>query len=90
MTEPSSNFAFLKEHDPIFLQLAISAERNFVSDPNISLIKVRQLGEALAQDLASQFGLKFEQTSQHDLITKLYSQNIISQAVKKLFSYSAR
>lgn len=86
MTEPSSNFAFLKEHDPIFLQLAISAERNFVSDPNISLIKVRQLGEALAQDLASQFGLKFDkQTSQHDLITKLYSQNIISQAVKNCF-----
>lgn len=86
MTEPSSNFAFLKEHDPIFLQLAISAERNFVSDPNISLIKVRQLGEALAQNLASQFGLKFDkQTSQHDLITKLYSQNIISQAVKNCF-----
>ena len=28
----SSNFAFLNEHDPVFLQLANTAERVFASD----------------------------------------------------------
>ena len=53
----SSNFAFLKEHDPVFLQLANTAEQVFASDPNTTLIKLRQLGEALAQDLASRAGM---------------------------------
>ena len=43
----SSNFAFLQEHDPLFIQLAVAAEQSFVSDPNTTLIKLRQLGEAL-------------------------------------------
>lgn len=30
----SSNFVFLKEHDPVFLQLASTAEQVFASDPN--------------------------------------------------------
>ena len=29
----SGNFAFLEEHDPVFLQLASSAERAFAGDP---------------------------------------------------------
>ena len=29
-----SNFAFLEEHDPVFLQLAGTAEQVFASDPN--------------------------------------------------------
>ncbi len=36
------NFNFLSEHDPIFLQLASAAERAFSSDPNTTLIKLRQ------------------------------------------------
>ena len=39
----SSNFAFLKEHDPLFLQLASTAEQVFAADPNTTLIKLRQL-----------------------------------------------
>lgn len=30
---PHSNFAFLAEYDPTFLQLANAAERSFASDP---------------------------------------------------------
>lgn len=33
----SSNFAFLQEHDPVFLQLASTAEQVFASDPKASL-----------------------------------------------------
>jgi len=68
----SSNFAFLQEHDPVFLQLASTAEQVFASDPNTTLIKLRQLGEALAQDLASRAGIEFDATTtQSDLLYKL-------------------
>ena len=64
----SINFPFLQEHDPVFHQLASTAEQVFASDPNTTLIKLRQLGEALAQDLASRAGIELEATtSQSDL-----------------------
>ena len=55
----TSNFAFLAEHDPVFLQLASTAEQVFAADPNTTLIKLRQLGEALAQDIAARSGIEF-------------------------------
>ena len=45
-----SNFAFLQEHDPVFLQLARMAEQAFASDPNTTLNKLRQFGEELADE----------------------------------------
>ena len=71
MTSPdqSSNFSFLAEHDPLFVELAQAAERVFANDPNTTLIKLRQLGEAMAQSLAAMVGLEFsEKTSQSDLL----------------------
>jgi type I restriction enzyme R subunit len=60
----SDNFQFLEEHDAVFLQLASTAEQVFFSDPNTTLIKLRQLGEALAQNIAARCGIEFdEQTS---------------------------
>jgi len=52
MTQPAfsamhSNFAFLTEYDPLFFQLAQSAERAFSADPNTTLIKLRQFAEAI-------------------------------------------
>ena len=35
-----SNFAFLQGYHPLFLQLAVAAERSFVPDPNTTLIKL--------------------------------------------------
>ena len=68
----SANFNFLSEHDPIFLKLAATAERVFTSDPNTTLIKLRQLAEAMAQDLAVRAGIPFhETTTQADLLRKL-------------------
>jgi hypothetical protein len=51
--ESRSNFDFLSEHGPMLLDLAIAAERAFSFDPNTSLMKLRQLGEALAQHMAA-------------------------------------
>ena len=51
--QSSENFDFLAEHDALFVQLASAAEWAFASDPNTTLTKLRQLGEAFAQHLAA-------------------------------------
>lgn len=56
--EHISNFDFLKKHQDWLFKLAESAELNFSSDPNTSLIKVRQLGEAIAQTIAARIGVE--------------------------------
>lgn len=90
MASPSpnqtSNFGFLAEHDPLFVELALSAERAFASDPNTTLIKLRQLGEALAQHLAALAGIPFdEQTTQADLLYKINRELKLEQVVMGLF-----
>ena len=54
-----SNFEFLKAHGAWFYNLAASAERNFAPDPNTTLIKMRQLGEAIAQNIAARIGVEY-------------------------------
>lgn len=82
----SSNFAFLQEHDPVFLQLATTAEQVFASDPNTTLIKLRQLGEAMAQDLAGRAGIEFDSmTTQSDLLYKLGREIQLDQRIRSLF-----
>lgn len=85
-TTTNTNFCFLAEHNKLFLQLATSAERLFSSDPNATLIKVRQLAEALGQEVASRCGVAFdEQTTQSELIGELYRQAIIDKPTKDTF-----
>ena len=82
----ATNFAFLEEHDSLFVELAETAERAFASDPNTTLIKLRQLGEALAQHLAALSGIEFdEQTSQSDLLYRLNRELRLEPQVKELF-----
>ncbi|MCF4009999.1 type I restriction-modification system endonuclease [Rheinheimera sp. UJ63] len=83
---PQSNFAFLVEYDPLFLQLAQSAERAFNADPNTTLIKLRQFAEAIAQEVAARSGVVFdEQTSQADLLYKLNRELGFDPRVRELF-----
>ncbi len=53
-----SNFSFLREHDPLLLQLCAATERNFHDDTNTSVIKLRQFGEAVVRHLAAVFNLE--------------------------------
>ncbi len=81
-----SNFEFLKEHDPVFFQLAFAAEQSFSADPNTTLIKLRQLGEAFAQDMAARCGIEFEEkTSQADLLFKLNREIRLDPNIRDLF-----
>lgn len=82
----TANFGFLAEHDPLFAQIATAAERAFSSDPNTTLIKLRQLGEALAQRLATYAGVEFdEQTTQADLLYRLNRELKLEPAVREMF-----
>jgi type I restriction enzyme R subunit len=82
----TSNFAFLAEHDPVFLQLAVTAEQVFAADPNTTLIKLRQLGEALAQDIAARSGIEFtSETSQADLLFRLNREIRLDPTIREMF-----
>ncbi len=52
-----SNFEFLGTYDEQLVRLGALAERYFSEDPNTCLIKLRQLAELLAQQLAARMGL---------------------------------
>ncbi len=51
-----TNFQFLENIEPQLMRLGALAERYFPDDPNTSLMKLRQFGELLAQNIAAQVG----------------------------------
>ncbi|MCD1403623.1 type I restriction-modification system endonuclease [Escherichia coli] len=82
----STNFSFLAEHDPLFLQIATAAENAFSGDPNTTLIKLRQLGEALAQHIAALVGITFDEPpTQADLLYRLNRELKFEPTVLELF-----
>ena len=82
----TSNFTFLEQHDALLFQLASAAEQVFVPDPNITLLKLRQLGEALAQDIASRLGISYdERASQLDLLRQIRNEVDFSREVNDTF-----
>ncbi len=86
LMQRSSNFDFLYEHDPVFCQIGSAAERAFPYDPNTTLIKLRQLAEAMAQDLAARSAIQFDETtSQADLLYKLNREIRLDPIIKDLF-----
>lgn len=80
------NFDFLKNHDPIFSELALRAEEAFASDPNTTLIKLRQLGEAFAQDIATRCAIPFDsQTTQATLLYRLQQDMGLDPQIREIF-----
>ncbi|MCG3717639.1 type I restriction-modification system endonuclease [Aliarcobacter butzleri] len=81
-----SNFEFLLQHDPIFYQLASSAEQFFRADPNTTLIKIRQLSEAFAKSISFQLGISStEYKDQNGLIYLIDRKLSLDPVVKDLF-----
>lgn len=54
---PSPNFAYLAHHDARLVALGTQAEEHSSADPTVTLFKLRQFGEALAQRAAAKVGL---------------------------------
>jgi len=82
----STNFSQLRRYDEQLFRLGVLAERYFPEDPNTALIKLRQLGERLAQHMASRFGVftSLEET-QLALIRRLELDGLIEREVAALF-----
>lgn len=83
--EASSNFYFLDEINPLLFQLAKNAELAFVRDPNTSLIKVRQLGEAITKFIVEFYDLqKPERANQLDMINLIDREIGLDRNIKNL------
>lgn len=81
-----SNFDFLEHHDELLVRLAQTAEACFVSDPNTTLIKMRQLGEELARTIASRLGAASgSDVKQIDLLRELDNTLRLDQQIKDAF-----
>lgn len=81
----SPNFAFMREHDPLLLQLCAAAERYCITDPNTTLLKLRQFGEAIAQHLAAAFGLDAgAESGQADLLAVLQRRGHLDRDIADL------
>ena len=86
MTPQSANFGFLAPYEERLVKIGALAERYFRDDPNTCLIKLRQFGEALAQQLAARTGLlEAVDESQSDLLRRLKVERAAPQDVIDLF-----
>lgn len=78
----TSNFAQLAEHDEQLLRLGLLAERYFADDPNTSLLKLRQLAELLAQQVAALSGIYASpDEAQYELLRRLQDQGILPREI---------
>ena len=86
MTTVRTNFAHLEKIDPQLLRLGLLAERYFPDDPNTCLLKVRQLAELLAQQVASRVGVFTSSAeAQVELLSRLRDQGVLPREVSELF-----
>jgi hypothetical protein len=82
----SPNFAFLAKRYPELERIAARSERYFSDDPLVSLITLRQFGEALAQLVAARSGLYTDPTErQRDLLRRLRVDGRYPSSVLGLF-----
>jgi type I restriction enzyme R subunit len=83
--EQSSNFSFLRHADPLLAQLAASAERYCLPDPNAALLKLRQFGEVVGQHLAAVYGIEApDGAGQADILGQLQRRRLIDADVAEL------
>ncbi len=82
----SPNFFFLESHDHLLVTLAAQAETYLLSDPNTSLIKLRQFVELLAQQTSAYSGVYTTREEKlSDLLERLRSKGVLSPEVDQLF-----
>lgn len=87
----SSNFAFLAGQDDRFARLGALAERYFFDDAPAALIKLRQLGEFLAKDVAARHGVLPSNTASFDdVLRTLRARSILPREIAELFFHLKR
>jgi type I restriction enzyme R subunit len=86
-----SNFDFLAAQDERFARLGAMAERYFFDDAPSALIKLRQLGEFIAKDVAAYHGLlpKYSVTFD-EVLSTLKLKSLLPSEVAELFFHLKR
>lgn len=77
------NFWFLEGYQPVLLAHALRAERYVFDDPNTALVKLRQLAEFFAREVAAELGIATG--SQDDFVTverRLRDSGILNQQLR--------
>lgn len=88
MQHVSANFEFLRPHGLQLMRLAAQAEHYFRTDPNTSLIKLRQFAELLAKEVAARTGsLRSPDESFADILGVLGRAGYASRQALDLFHY---
>ncbi len=80
-----TNFGYLAHHDARLAALGSQAEEHFAADPTVTLFKLRQFGEVLAQRAAAKVGLFVAGESQQALIDRLHERGAIGATQRTLF-----
>ncbi|MAL89160.1 MULTISPECIES: type I restriction-modification system endonuclease [unclassified Brevundimonas] len=88
MKPASANFDFLRPQGEQFVRLAAQAEHYFRTDPNTSMIKLRQFAELLAKEVAARTGsLRSPDESFADVLGLLGRTGYASHQALDLFHY---
>jgi type I restriction enzyme R subunit len=87
----SSNFKFLDAYDDRLARLGALAERYFFDDAPSALIKLRQLGEFLAKEVAARHGLlPASSASFDDVLRTLKVRSVLPREIADLFFHLKR
>lgn len=88
MSATSTNFEFLRPHGPQLVRFAAQAENYFRTDPNTTLIKLRQFAELLAKEVAARTGcLKSPDDAFSDVLGALGRANYVPRQSLDLFHH---
>lgn len=88
MLATSTNFEFLRPHEQQLVRLAAQAEHYFRTDPNTTLIKLRQFAELLAKEVAARTGcLKSPDDAFADVLGALGRAGYVPRQSLDLFHY---
>ncbi|MBE7453864.1 MAG: type I restriction-modification system endonuclease [Kofleriaceae bacterium] len=88
--QEASSFGFLAPYGPLYLRLAVAAERTLAIDPSLTLVSLRQLAEAFAKHAAGRAGLipvdrRDAQIAQVDLLRLLEQRGIVRDKISECF-----
>jgi len=84
----SVNFAFLEGHEPLLYRLTSLAEALFTQDPNTSLLKSRQFGEAVAKQIAAHSNRTQDFPSkQVDLLNALQNNGLLPKSIADMLHF---
>lgn len=88
MSATSTNFEFMRPHGAQLVRLAAQAEHYFRTDPNTTLIKLRQFAELLAKEVAARTGcLRSPDEAFSDVLGALGRAGYVPRQSLDLFHY---